>query len=114
MVMVAGPSIDLKLLSKPEGVEVRGYVPNLFEHYAASDLTIVMGGGTSTLELAALKRPFLYFPLEKHFEQQHIVALRNEKYHAGIKMSFQDTTPEILAQAVVSNIGKRSNIWTCR
>ncbi|MGA2574076.1 MAG: glycosyltransferase [Candidatus Methanomethylicaceae archaeon] len=107
MVMVAGPSIDPKSLNMPEGIDVRGYVPNLFEHYAASDLAIVLGGGTSTLELAALKRPFIYLPLEKHFEQQHIVALRNERYHAGIMMRFPETTPEMLAQAVVSNIGKK-------
>jgi UDP-N-acetylglucosamine:LPS N-acetylglucosamine transferase len=107
MVMVAGPAIDPKSLKVPEGVEVRGYVPRLFEHFAACDLSIVLGGGTSTLELAALKRPFIYFPLEKHSEQQIVTARRNERLHAGIKMRFPKTTPEALAQAVVSNIGKQ-------
>jgi UDP:flavonoid glycosyltransferase YjiC (YdhE family) len=107
MVMVAGPSIETKSLKMPDGIEVRGYVPDLFEHFAACDLAIVLGGGTSTLELAALKRPFIYFPLEKHAEQQIVIARRNERYHAGIKMLFSKTTPEALAQAVVSNIGKK-------
>jgi hypothetical protein len=41
-----------------------GYVPNLFEHFAACDLAIVQGGGTTTMELAAQNKNFLYFPLE--------------------------------------------------
>lgn len=106
MVMVAGPSIDTKSLKMPEGIEVHGYVPQLFEHYAACDLAIVLGGGSSTLELAALKKPFIYFPLEKQFEQM-FVTHRNEKYHAGIKMRFPKTTPEALAQTATSNIGKK-------
>jgi UDP:flavonoid glycosyltransferase YjiC (YdhE family) len=107
MVMVAGPAIDTSSLKMPDGIEVRGYVPQLFEHYAACDLAIVLGGGTSTLELAALKKPFIYFPLEKHWEQKIIVPHRNERYNAGIKMLFPRTTPEALAQVVVSNIGKK-------
>lgn len=50
MVMVAGPAIDTKSLKVPDGVEVHGYVPQLFEHFAACDLAIVLGGGTSTLD----------------------------------------------------------------
>ena len=48
--------------------EVRGYVPNLYQHFAACDLAVVQGWGTTTLELTALSRPFLYFPREQHFE----------------------------------------------
>jgi UDP:flavonoid glycosyltransferase YjiC (YdhE family) len=107
MVMVAGPAIDTSSLKMPDGIEVREYIPQLFEHFAACDLAIVLGGGTSTLELAALKKPFIYFPLEKHWEQQITVAHRNERYNAGIKMLFPRTTPEALAQAIVSNIGKK-------
>ena len=62
----------------------------------------------TTLELTALQRPFLYFPLEQHFEQE-IVAMRCKRHKAGIKMMYSKTTPESLAKEVVSNIGKKVN-----
>lgn len=55
-------------------MEVRGYVDRLYEHFAVSDLAVVQAGGTTTLELTALRRPFLYFPVEEHFEQRVHVA----------------------------------------
>jgi len=73
MILVCGPRLSGESLDVPKGVEVRGYVPHLYQHFAASDLAIVQGGGTTTMELASLRRPFLYFPLENHFEQQLLV-----------------------------------------
>jgi UDP:flavonoid glycosyltransferase YjiC (YdhE family) len=107
MVMVAGPSFNIKSLNVPDGIEIRGYVPRLFEHFAACDLAIVLGGGTSTLELAALKRPFINFPLERHFEQMVQVAGMLERYKAGVKMFYSKTTPEMLAEEAAANIGKK-------
>jgi UDP-N-acetylglucosamine:LPS N-acetylglucosamine transferase len=43
MVLVCGPNLQTDLVKAPEGVEVRGYVPNLFMHLAAADLAIVTG-----------------------------------------------------------------------
>jgi hypothetical protein len=106
MVLVCGPRLDPEELGIPEGPEVRGYVPDLYEHFAASDLAIVQGGGTSTLELTALKRPFLCFPLEKHFEQQVHVTARLRRHRAGVQMQYSQTTPESLAEAVLFNLGK--------
>jgi predicted glycosyltransferase len=106
MTAVCGPLIPKSRIHAPEGVEVRGYVPNLYEHFAACDLAVVQGGGTSTLELTALNRPFLYFPLEKHFEQQHLIPERLGRHGAGIRMSFRHTTPELLADRICENIGK--------
>jgi predicted glycosyltransferase len=106
MVLVCGPRLAADSLQVPESVEVRGYVPALFEHFAASDLAIVLGGGTSTLELTALRRPFVYFPLERHFEQQAYVAERLARHGAGVKMMFSETTPAGLAQRVVAELGK--------
>ena len=51
------------------GVEVRGYVPDLYLHLAAADVAVVQGGLTTTMELAAARVPFLYVPLQHHFEQ---------------------------------------------
>jgi UDP:flavonoid glycosyltransferase YjiC (YdhE family) len=59
MVLVCGPRIDPASIRAPSGVEVLGYVHRLHEHLAACDLAIVQGGGTTTLELTALRRPFI-------------------------------------------------------
>jgi len=109
MVLVCGPRLSVDDLKVPEPVEVRGYVPALYEHFAASDLAIVQGGGTATLELTALRRPFLYFPLANHCEQQIHVAGRLARHQAGVKMVYCQTTPEILAEKVIANIGKKVN-----
>jgi len=109
MVLVCGPRVPVDSIPAAEGVEVNGYVPELYKHLAAADLCIVTGGGTITLELTALQRPFLYFPLEQHFEQEIDVAMRCERHRAGIKMMYSKTTPESLAKEVVSNIGKKVN-----
>jgi UDP:flavonoid glycosyltransferase YjiC (YdhE family) len=106
MVFSCGPSLDLKSLDVPDEIEVRGYVPELYEHFAASDLAIVVGGGTSTIELVALNRPFLYFPLEAQFDQQINIAGRLERLEAGFKMRYFQTTPESLAEQIIANLGK--------
>jgi len=109
MVLICGPRLSVRDLEVPESVEVREYVPFLFEHFAASDLAVVQGGGTTTLELTALKRPFLYFPLENHCEQQIHVAGRLARHQAGVKLVYSQTTPEILADKIIVNLGKKVN-----
>jgi UDP:flavonoid glycosyltransferase YjiC (YdhE family) len=109
MVLVCGPRIPPESLEVPQGVEVKGYVPALYEHFAACDLAIVHGGGISTLELTALRRPFLYFPIEGQFEQQISVARRLARHRAGVKMRFSRTTPELLADSVIDNLGAAVN-----
>jgi UDP:flavonoid glycosyltransferase YjiC (YdhE family) len=106
MVLVCGPRISPASLDVPLGVEVRGYVDRLYEHFAASDLAVVQAGGTTTLELTALRRPFLYFPLEEHFEQQVHVGGRLARHGAGLRMSFSETTPSSLATAILANLGQ--------
>ena len=76
MIAVAGPRIDPASLGAAPGVEVRAFVPDLYRHLIAADLAVVQGGLTTTMELAAGRRPFLYFPLERHFEQNRHVAHR--------------------------------------
>ncbi len=106
MVLVCGPRLSPDSVEVVEGVEVRAYVPALYEHFAACDLAIVLSGGTSTLELTALRRPFLYFPLEEHFEQQVHVAGRLARHGAGVRMNFSQTTPELLAEKIIANLGR--------
>ena len=107
MILVCGPRLSTEAIKAPQGVDVLGYVPNLYRHMGAADLCIVSGGGTITLELTALEKPFLYFPLEQHFEQEVSVANRCQRHGAGIKMICSMTTPELLAEAVFSNIDKQ-------
>src|SRR5439155_19834061 len=83
VMVVAGPRIDPESLPRQDGVEVRAYVPDLFRHLAACDLAVVQGGLTTTMELTALRRPFLYFPLRHHFEQTFHVRHRLERHRAG-------------------------------
>jgi len=106
MVLVGGPRVSPDSLKAPEGVEVKGYVPKLYEHFAASDLTIVVAGGTTTIELTALRKPFIYFPLEDDCEHQIDIAHRLVRHKAGMKMTFSETTPQSLAESTVANLGK--------
>lgn len=110
MVLVCGPRLDPASIEAPPGVEVRGYVPQLYEHFAACDLAVVQGGGTTTLELTVLRRPFLYFPLENRFEQNLVVAERVARHRAGKRMSYSQTTPERLADAIFGLIGHRRGL----
>ena len=107
MVLVLGPEATMDSATSLEGVKIVGYLPELYKHLAAADIAIVTGGGTVTLELTALKKPFLYFPLENHFEQEIAVADRCDRHNAGVRLKFSKTTPEILAREVVSTIGKK-------
>ena len=107
MLLVCGPRVSPDSIEAPEGVKVVGYLPNLYRHLGAADLSVVSGGGTITLELTALQRPFLYFPLEQHFEQETNVATRCQRHKAGVKMTCSRTSPESLSEAILSNIGKK-------
>jgi predicted glycosyltransferase len=107
MVLFCGSRVSPDSIQAPAGVTVVGYLPSLYRHMGAADLCIVTGGGTITLELTALQRPFLYFPLEQHFEQEVAVAARCQRHRAGIKMAFSRITPESLSEAIISNIGKK-------
>jgi len=109
MVLVCGPRIDPHVVQAPSGVEVRGYVPRLYEHFAACDVAVVQGGGTTTLELTALRTPFIYFPLEGHFEQNLVVAERLARHRAGERLIYSKSTPERLAEAVVGQLGHEAS-----
>jgi len=106
MIVVAGPSIDPATLPAADGLEVRAFVEDLYRHLAACDLAVVQGGLTTAMELTAVQRPFLYFPLRHHFEQRFHVAHRLDRYRAGRRMDFEGATPDVLAQAIAEEIGR--------
>jgi predicted glycosyltransferase len=104
MIAVAGPRIHPASISAPRGVEVRGFVPRLYEHLAVCDLAVVQGGLTTTMELTAAGRPFLYFPLRNHFEQNRHVRHRLERYGAGRYMDYDTADPDAIAAAIAEEI----------
>jgi pimeloyl-ACP methyl ester carboxylesterase/predicted glycosyltransferase len=106
MVVVAGPRIDPDSLPRHEGLEVRAYVNDLYRHLAACDLAVVQGGLTTAMELTASRRPFLYFPLRHHFEQNFHVRHRLERYGAGRCMDFDTDGPSAVAAAIAEEIGR--------
>ena len=101
MIVVAGPRIDPNSLNAPAGVEVAAFVPNLDRHLAACDLAVVQGGLTTCMELTAAGTPFIYFPLRNHFEQNFHVAHRLDRYRAGHRMEFSNSSPEMIAEKMV-------------
>jgi pimeloyl-ACP methyl ester carboxylesterase/UDP:flavonoid glycosyltransferase YjiC (YdhE family) len=106
MILVAGPRLDdLGPVAGPR-VEVRSFVPDLFEHQAAVDLAIVQGGLSTTMELTALRTPFIYFPLRHHFEQQIHVARRLDRLGAGMRLDYDRVGPEALGAAILDHLGK--------
>jgi pimeloyl-ACP methyl ester carboxylesterase/predicted glycosyltransferase len=106
MIVVAGPRIDPASLPRAEGLEVRGYVHDLYRHLAACDLAVVQGGLTTTMELTTNGRPFLYFPLRNHFEQNFHVRHRLARYEAGRPMDFDAADADTIAVAISEEIGR--------
>jgi predicted glycosyltransferase len=107
MIVVTGPRIDPATLPSHDGLEVHGYVPDLYRHLAACDLAVVQGGLTTTMELTAAQRPFIYVPLRHHFEQNFHVRHRLNRYGAGRCLEYEDTGPDSLAQAIAEEVSRQ-------
>ncbi len=105
VVLVAGPRIATDAIDAPDWVDVLGYVARLHEFFAASDDAVVQCGASSTTELAALGRPFIFAPIEGHFEQE-VVAARLERHNAGRRMPPGGTQPAALAQMVFEELAR--------
>jgi pimeloyl-ACP methyl ester carboxylesterase/predicted glycosyltransferase len=101
-VAVTGPRIDPGSLPAAEGLEVRGYVHELYRHLAACDVAVVQGGLTTTMELVAAGRPFVAVPLASHFEQRYHVRHRLDRYGATDWLDYDDASPDALADAIAA------------
>jgi len=55
MIVVAGPRIDPGSLPACDGLEIRPYVHQLYQHLAACELVVVQGGLTTAMELTAAR-----------------------------------------------------------
>src|SRR6202012_1872182 len=104
MIVVAGPRIDPASLPAQDELEIRPYVPELYRHLAACDIAVVQGGLPTSMELTAARRPFLYFPLHHHFEQNFHVRHRLERYQAGRGMDYKNNPPADIAEAIATQI----------
>jgi pimeloyl-ACP methyl ester carboxylesterase/predicted glycosyltransferase len=107
MIVVAGPRIDPAALPAYDGLELHGYVHDLYRQLAACDLAVVQGGLTTAMELTAAQRPFIYVPLRHHFEQHFHVRHRLNRYGAGRCLDYADTGPDSLAQAIAEEAGRQ-------
>jgi len=105
MVLVCGPRIDPESLDLPAGVEAYGYVSNLVELFAACDLAIIQLGLSSAMELIALEKPFIYFPIPQHFEQYQL-AKRFNRRNIGLELSVASATAEELVNMILINLSK--------
>jgi pimeloyl-ACP methyl ester carboxylesterase/predicted glycosyltransferase len=104
LVLVTGPRFAGELAEDTPGLEVRRYVHNLYEHLACCDLALVQGGLSTCMELVATRKPFLCFPLQRHFEQLIHVQRRLRNYGADCAVSYPDVTPESLAERVLERL----------
>jgi UDP-N-acetylglucosamine:LPS N-acetylglucosamine transferase len=110
MIAVTGPRIDPAGLRSIDGLEVRGYLPDLHRHLTACDIAVVQGGLATTMELTAARRPFIYFPLGRHFEQQFHVAHRLDRHRAGRRMNATTATPEDIASAIAAELSRQPDV----
>ena len=106
--LVAGPRIDPASLPGPAASRSGRSCPTLYRHLAACDLAVVQGGLTTTMELTAARRPFLYFPLAHHFEQQIHVRHRLDRYRRRPAPWTSRLDPDDLAEAIAAEIGRPS------
>ena len=105
-VVVTGPRIDPRSLPRRPGVRVRGYLPQLHRYLAGCDMAVVQGGLTTCMELTALRKPFVYVPLRRHFEQNLYVPHRLDRYGAGRCLPYEQATdPDALATAIAETAG---------
>jgi len=64
----------------------------------------VQGGLSTTMELVANRRPFIYVPLRNHFEQNFHVAHRLQRYGAPPPTDYGEATPERLAELMAARL----------
>ncbi|MGD8430624.1 MAG: alpha/beta fold hydrolase [Ectothiorhodospiraceae bacterium] len=88
--VVTGPRIDPATLPRVDGVKYRAFVPDFLDHVRCCDVAIVQGGLSTAMELTCLGKPFLYVPLEHHFEQQIHVHHRLQRYGLGRRVTFAE------------------------
>ncbi len=106
MVAVTGPRIDPGELPQAEGLELRGYVHELYRELAACDVAVVQGGLSTTMELVTAGRPFIALPLAGHFEQRYHVRHRLDRHGARRWLEFSQCSPAVIAGAIADALSE--------
>lgn len=99
-IVVTGPRLAPEQFPSLPHVSYRGFEPDLPGLLAACDIALVQGGLSTCMELTAVRTPFLYFPLQHHFEQNVHVRKRLDAYGAGHCMPYATSGPEEIASAM--------------
>jgi predicted glycosyltransferase len=105
LLLVCGPRLDPELIDPVEGMRAVGYVHDLYRTLACCDLAVVQGGLTTGMELVANRRPFIYVPLRRHFEQNRHVAFRLQRHGAPPPTPYDETSPGPLAELMRARLG---------
>jgi len=105
-IVVTGPRVDPAAIPTLPGLEVHGWVPDLYRRLGACDMAVTHAGLTTCMELTANRRPFIYVPLRRHFEQNRHVPHRLRRYRAGRRMNWDELSPDALADAIATDIGR--------
>lgn len=103
-VVMTGARIDQKSFNHAGNVVFFSYVENPLKLYGMCDIAVIQGGLSTAMELTAMRRPFLYFPLKNHFEQQYFVDFRLKRYNAGIRMDFETASATDIANMVAAHL----------
>ena len=105
MLVVTGPRIDPASLPARRASRCAAGVPDLHRLPRRRDVALVQGGLTTTMELTAAGRPFVYVPLRHHFEQNVHVRHRLQRYGAGRCVPWPQASPERLAEELAALVG---------
>lgn len=112
MMAIAGPRIDPARIQPQDGLEVRGFVPDLQRHLAACDVAIIQGGLATAMELTASRRPFVYVPLERHYEQ--LIHVHHRLRRPGLDAACASATPSPNRSRKRSSSSSKHRPTTCR
>ncbi|MGH3562859.1 MAG: glycosyltransferase [Mycobacterium sp.] len=88
--IIASPRIDPETLPHTTGARSVGFVPDLTDYLAACDVAVAQGGLSTCMELTAAGTPFIYIPLEHHFEQNIHIPHRLVRYGADRMIRYHD------------------------
>jgi hypothetical protein len=94
--VVTGPRIDPASLPRDRGVEVVGYVHELWRHLASATSPSSRAASRRRWSSSPPRRPFVAIPLASHFEQQFHVRHGWIATARAWHVQFTDATPERL------------------
>ena len=91
-----------------DGLEVRGYVHELYRHLAACDVAVVQGGLTTTMELVAAQAAVRLHPAAPATSSSASTCATGSTATApGAWLEYEAATPDALAEAIATGISER-------